>query len=98
MGNLCFTDAGHLRPLREADAGQRGAAEGRVGVPGLRTTPRQPPRQMEAAWKNSAVLGSCQRPNYQGERLAVCRLTTSFKTPLVREGQRSEAHALSKGD
>lgn len=57
-------DSGCLRPLREADARQRGAAEGRPGVPGYRTTPRQPLRSVEVTRKNSAVLGSRQRSNY----------------------------------
>lgn len=57
-------DSGHLRPLRAADAGQRGAVEGRPGVPGHRTTPRQPLRPMAATREDRAVLGSGQRPHY----------------------------------
>lgn len=62
--SACPADSGHLRPLREADAGQRGAAEGRLGVSGHRTTPRQPLWPMAVTWKNSAILGSGQRPHY----------------------------------
>lgn len=57
-------DVSDLRPLWEVDAGQRGAAKGCLRVLGYRAPPRQSLWPVEVTWKNSAVLGSSQRPNY----------------------------------
>lgn len=60
-------DTGHLRPLREVDAGQRAAAQRCSGIPGHRATPGQPLQLLEAAWEDRAILGSRQRPHHQGQ-------------------------------
>lgn len=62
---LCLcADSGHLWPLREVNAGKRGAAEGCIGVPGHRKASHQPLRPVAVTWKNSAILGPCQGSNY----------------------------------